>query len=293
MADLMGELRGALHEPCVESWQRIIALLDECKDRDQLVQEAIPYAHGLISRWPQDVPRDIPRAWAKGFHNEGPISPELYDLVTLVDNISPVYRYGSRHNEVMTSVKPSQGGSALPLLARKFFLRFPTSREHLSWLFESEAPNLVSFSLEYRDFDASLVAKLRQATWFGEKLEHLRLVIPDDAMFALLVDIKLPGVKSVDLSDARDTFDELGIFALLEALDGASIERFDLNGHSLNNEILEVLAEHDVLKHIEDLDIRFNMRHLYRSAVDDFLESPNLQPHTKQSIQEYYDDIFE
>ena len=90
MADLMGELRGALHEPCVESWQRIIALLDECKDRDQLVQEAIPYAHGLISRWPQDVPRDIPRAWAKGFHNEGPVSPELYDLIT-----------GGKHGEAL------------------------------------------------------------------------------------------------------------------------------------------------------------------------------------------------
>ena len=293
MGDLMGELRGALHDPSASSWQNITTLLDEWKDRAQLVEEAIPYAYGLLSRWPEDIPRPIPRSWAKGFFREGPVSPELFDLLTLVDDISPVRRYSSRHNEVVSSVTPPDHGSPLPLLARTFWLRYPASQAHLVWLFASDAPRLRSFALEYRELDTSLAKKLRQATWFGEGLEHLRLIISDEAMFELLADVKLPNIKTVDLSDARGLFGEMGILALLEALDGAAIDRFDFCRYSLTEEVLEVLGEHRTLNQIKELDLRRNIHHIHETLVDEFLESPKLRPDTKQSMQGYYDDIFE
>lgn len=293
MTDLMGELRAALHEPSLKSWQRITTLLEDWQDRDQLVEEAIPYAHSLISRWSTDIPRPMPVYWAQGFHNEGPVWPELFPLVSLASEIKPVSLYVSRYKEVISYVTPPEGGCALPLLAHTFWLRAPTTRAHLAWLFASDAPRLKSFTIEDRQLDASLARKLRDASWFGEKIEHLRLAIPDDSMIAALMDVKLTGVKVVDISEARDIFEPVGIYALLEALSGAKIERFDCNSYSLDDEILEVIGDHETLKHIDHLDIRYQFTNLHRPSIDAFLESPNLQPHTKQSIQEYYDDIFE
>ena len=77
-----------------------------------------------------------------------------------------------------------------------------------------------------------------------------------------------------------------------EVLESARVMQIDLQEPMQITKVTQGKDELEI-KHIDHLDIRYQFTNLHRPSIDAFLESPNLQPHTKQSIQEYYDDIFE
>ncbi|MEC9400668.1 MAG: hypothetical protein VX475_23780 [Myxococcota bacterium] len=289
-SESMGELRSALHEPSVESWNRAVELLTRWDGHQQLVEEVVPYAHDILSRWPDEVPRALPQNWQDSFFGNTKPLAATFDLMTLVSEISSKSMYSSSNPP--TSPLKAPPSTALHLLAKKFLLGSKTPEDRLMWLAACEAPRLEAIGLMIYSFSKEVAKEWNLASWLGENLKTLDVIISDEVLPVLLEGKSLKGLTSISISGAEGFVQAAGLSALLDAARGAELTVLDCSDAWLGEDAARVLASHETLKSVYDLDLRYNA-FMGSDGVEQILRSKYVTDVVKDDINDYYEDIFE
>lgn len=289
-SESMGELRSALHEPSVKSWKRAVELLTKWSGHRQLVEEAIPYAHDILSRWPEDVPRALPQYWQDSFFGNTKPLEATFDLMTLVSEIMPKSMWSS--SGAPNSPLRAPESTTLPLLATRIQLGSKTPEDRLSWLARCEAPRLENLRLMIYNFSKEMAEQWNGATWLGANLKTLNIIIPDETLPVLLDGKSLTGLTTISISGAEGTVQAGGLTALLDAARGSALTVLDCSDAWLGRDAAHVISTHDMLKGVYELDLRYNA-FMGGDGVESILRSEFINQAVKDDINEYYEDIFE
>lgn len=289
MSDAMGDLRSALHEPSETSWKRVTELLTSWESHRQLVEEAIPYAHELITRWPEDIPRELPLLWQESFYGNKKPLQATFELVSLVSKIAPKSMWSYRA-PASPLVAPSE--SALPLLATQIQVNASTPADRLVWLANSEIPRLRDLGLYHSSLTAEQAKVWSSASWMGETLTNLDVVAPDDAIVAMFDGVRLPGLEVLSIAGAEGMVHASGLLAMLDAGKGSNLHTIDCSSAWLSQEAASIIATHEALANVVDLNLRYNA-YIGSDGVEEILRSRFINTHVKDDINDYYEDIFE
>ena len=290
-SESMGELRSALHEPSVESWERAADLLTRWDGHQQLVEEVIPYAHDILSRWPDEVPRALPQYWQESFFGNANPLAATFDLMTLVSEILPSPLWFAA--DPPDSPLKAPDATALPLLAKTFKFGAKTPEDRLLWLATCEAPMLkvLRIGVSYK-FSIAIASAWNRASWLGPNLEKLDILIPDETLPVLLEGKSLTGLTSISIAGAEGAVQAAGLRALLDAARGSRLSVLDCSDAWLGEDAALVIASHEALESIHDLDLRHNA-FMGDYGVEQILRSKYVTDVVKDDINDYYEDIFE